>query len=174
MAEESNEDVTLDGGDVLFTGRHCFVGISSRTNEAGFEFLRKHFASEFAEGAKSIHAIQVKDDLHLKSLATFAGNDQIAFDDSVGGDHFVQEVERLIGATHGYSMHRMSVHEATNVLRVGDALLVSKGCELLPEMQKLAEMAGVKRQDIVGVENSEFAKADGAITCRSLILPHLF
>lgn len=110
---------------MLFTGRHCFVGISSRTNEAGkllplpltslhvtcsagFEFLRKHFASEFAEGAKSIHAIQVKDDLHLKSLATFAGNDQIAFDDSVGGNHFVQEVERLIGATHGYSMHRYS------------------------------------------------------------------
>ena len=33
----------LDGGDVLFTGRHVFVGLSSRTNMLGCEVLRKSF-----------------------------------------------------------------------------------------------------------------------------------
>jgi dimethylargininase len=32
---------TCDGGDVLYTGRHLFVGITDRTNEIGFEHLRK-------------------------------------------------------------------------------------------------------------------------------------
>eukprot|EP00960_Hanusia_phi_P035809 751958-Hanusia_phi.AAC.1 len=149
------------------------VGKKIILTRPGARSRREHFASEFPQGGKSIHAIEVKDDLHLKSLATFAGNDQIAFDDSVGGHHFVREVEKLVGTNHGYGLHRMPVHEAANVLRVGDAILVSKGCELLPEMHRLADMAGVDRQNIVGVENSEFAKADGAITCRSLVLPHL-
>ena len=36
-------DATLDGGDVLFTGRHVFVGLSSRTNKAGVDVLRRSF-----------------------------------------------------------------------------------------------------------------------------------
>ena len=31
-------------------------------------------------------------DLHLKSLATYAGNHQMAVDDSAGGRHLAQEV----------------------------------------------------------------------------------
>ena len=33
----------MDGGDVLFTGREFFVGLSSRTNKAGFETIAKAF-----------------------------------------------------------------------------------------------------------------------------------
>ena len=34
----------MDGGDVLFTGREFFVGLSSRTNKEGIEFLAKTFS----------------------------------------------------------------------------------------------------------------------------------
>ena len=37
------EPAYMDGGDVLFTGREFFVGISSRTNKEGVEFLAKTF-----------------------------------------------------------------------------------------------------------------------------------
>jgi len=30
----------MDGGDVLFTGRHVFVGLSNRTNTEGFQQLK--------------------------------------------------------------------------------------------------------------------------------------
>ncbi|MEM8712480.1 MAG: arginine deiminase family protein, partial [Planctomycetota bacterium] len=33
---------TLDGGDVLVLGRDVYVGLSSRSNEAGVEQLRRH------------------------------------------------------------------------------------------------------------------------------------
>lgn len=33
--EIADPKATLDGGDVLFTGREFFVGLSGRTNEAG-------------------------------------------------------------------------------------------------------------------------------------------
>ena len=38
------EPALLDGGDVLFTGREIFVGLSSRTNKEGVESLAKAFS----------------------------------------------------------------------------------------------------------------------------------
>ena len=35
---------TLEGGDVLRIGRDLFIGITSRTNLEGIEFVRKHAA----------------------------------------------------------------------------------------------------------------------------------
>ena len=38
------EPALLDGGDVLFTGREIFVGLSSRTNKEGVGSLAKAFS----------------------------------------------------------------------------------------------------------------------------------
>lgn len=35
----------MDGGDVLFTGREFFVGLTTRTNKEGIETLAKVFHS---------------------------------------------------------------------------------------------------------------------------------
>ena len=37
------EPAEMDGGDVLFTGREFFVGLTSRTNKEGVESLAKAF-----------------------------------------------------------------------------------------------------------------------------------
>ena len=37
------EPARMDAGDVLFTGREFFIGLSSRTNKEGIEFLAKTF-----------------------------------------------------------------------------------------------------------------------------------
>lgn len=34
-------EATLDGGDVLFTGKHLLVGLSHRTNQRGADVLVK-------------------------------------------------------------------------------------------------------------------------------------
>jgi hypothetical protein len=36
-----NAPATVDGGDVLYTGRHVFVGLSERSNQEGVDFLGK-------------------------------------------------------------------------------------------------------------------------------------
>lgn len=57
---EMDSSATLDGGDVLHTERHVFVGLSSRTNAAGVEALRAALAPELPGGARSVFAIEVR------------------------------------------------------------------------------------------------------------------
>ena len=49
----------LDGGDVLHTERHCFVGLSSRTNAAGLAALRAALGPELPGGPASVFGIEV-------------------------------------------------------------------------------------------------------------------
>uniref|UniRef100_S4RRS1 Uncharacterized protein n=1 Tax=Petromyzon marinus TaxID=7757 RepID=S4RRS1_PETMA len=43
IVEMTDESACLDGGDVLFTGREFFVGLSKRTNQRGAEILADTF-----------------------------------------------------------------------------------------------------------------------------------
>jgi dimethylargininase len=53
----------LEGGDVMRVGRHLFAGLSARTNEAGVAQL----AAELARFGYEVHAVELRDCLHLKS-----------------------------------------------------------------------------------------------------------
>ncbi|XP_052450485.1 N(G),N(G)-dimethylarginine dimethylaminohydrolase 1 isoform X2 [Carassius gibelio] len=76
IVEMSDESATLDGGDVLFTGREFFVGLSKRTNQRGAEIL----ADAFKDYAVS--TVPVRDALHLKSFCSMAGPGLIAIGSS--------------------------------------------------------------------------------------------
>lgn len=68
-----------DGGDVLFTGKEIFCGLSNRTNMDGSNFLQKSFP-EFPV----FPAIISGGSLHLKSLMSMVGN-TILFADTPAG-----------------------------------------------------------------------------------------
>uniref|UniRef100_A0A8C3EZW4 Dimethylarginine dimethylaminohydrolase 1 n=1 Tax=Chrysemys picta bellii TaxID=8478 RepID=A0A8C3EZW4_CHRPI len=72
IVEMTDENATLDGGDVLFTGREFFVGLSRRTNQRGAEIL----ADTFKDYAVS--TVPVYGTLHLKSFCSMAGPNLIA------------------------------------------------------------------------------------------------
>ncbi|KAF5923598.1 hypothetical protein HPG69_010993 [Diceros bicornis minor] len=76
IVEMKDENATLDGGDVLFTGREFFVGLSKRTNQRGAEIL----ADTFKDYAVS--TVPVADALHLKSFCSMAGPNLIAIGSS--------------------------------------------------------------------------------------------
>ncbi|EME26970.1 dimethylargininase isoform 1 [Galdieria sulphuraria] len=57
--------VVLDGGDVLWTGRHLFVGVGERTNREAVQALRKCFESV------DVVPIILDQVMHLKSAVTF-------------------------------------------------------------------------------------------------------
>merc|ERR1711911_333455 len=71
IVELSDPNATIDGGDVLFTGREFFVGLSTWANIAGARGL----AAAFPEYPCT--PVKVSGDLHLKSLVTMAGPDII-------------------------------------------------------------------------------------------------
>lgn len=69
VTEIKDEEAKLDGGDVLFTGREFFVGLTERTNEAG----AKAVAATFPE--YSCIPITVTGQYRLKNLVSVAGPD---------------------------------------------------------------------------------------------------
>lgn len=143
---------TLDGGDVLRVGRRVFVGLSTRTNEDG----ARQLAELLAPRGYRVETIAVRGRLHLKSAASGLDDRTLLVDPSaVAGEAFagLDRVEVDPGEPHG-----------ANALRVAASLLVAADA---PRTRDRLERAGHRA---VPVDNSELAKAEGGLTCCSLIL----
>lgn len=142
---------TLDGGDVLLTGRSAFVGTSSRTNSAGIEQLRR-LAQYFGY---SLQAVDVRGCLHLKSAV------------SVLNDRTLLMNREWVPADAFGGLAIVDVHpdepRGANIVRVNDHLLYSAA---FPRTRERLERGGHR---VTTVDVSEIAKAEGAVTCCSLI-----
>ncbi|HWS52883.1 MAG TPA: arginine deiminase family protein [Pyrinomonadaceae bacterium] len=142
---------TLEGGDVLRVGRRLFVGLSPRTNRAGVEALERLTAPHGYEVAP----IALRDCLHLKTACTAADDGTILLNPAwVDAEAF-----------RGYEL--LAVHPAepwaANTARVGESLLVGAS------FPRTAEALARRGLDVRPVDVSEFAKAEGGLTCMSLI-----
>ncbi|MEO7454670.1 MAG: arginine deiminase-related protein [Gemmatimonadaceae bacterium] len=149
---EMQAPATLDGGDVVRLGRTLYVGSSSRTNEAGIDAL----ASFVEPHGYSVVAVSFSGCLHLKSAATAIGDSAVLINPSwvsvhAFGDAEVIEVDR-------------SEPFAANALRIGQRLI--HGAEYVATRERLEEWGA----DIVPVDCSELAKAEGAVTCCCLLV----
>ena len=146
---------TMDGGDVMVVGRAIFVGASSRTNPEGIEQLRL-----IAEPlGYAVHAVSVSGCLHLKSAVTALDEATLLINPSwVGRAHF-----------RGFAFVEVDEAEPTaaNIARVGPHLLYSAG------FPRTLEKLRNERYDVSIVNVSEIAKAEGAVTCCSLIFKPL-
>ena len=145
---------TLDGGDVLHAADLTYVGRSGRTNAAGAAALRDFLAP------RQVVEIPVDRCLHLKSAATWLGNDTLlAALDLVDVSAF--DVARVMFTAPGED-------KAANTLRVGDRLLVLDGYPAT--LAALREFAGEHRIGLSPLDMSEFEKGDGSLSCLSILL----
>ncbi len=144
---------TLDGGDVCEAGKHFFIGISERTNEAGARQLAESLA-KFTYTANLVDIRNVKHILHLKSGISFLGGQRVAVIEALA--------ERA--EFHGYDLVRVPVGEeyAANCVLVNDHVLLAAGYPTFAG--KLKELG---YQTIV-LDMSEFRKMDGGLSCLSL------
>lgn len=144
---EISAPATLDGGDVLRLGRRIFVGTSTRTNHEGVDQLRRILAPLGYE----VIPVEVSGSLHLKSSVTAVADDLIVID------------PRAISPA-SFGLRYLEVPaDAANMLRVHDSVLCP--ATAAPVAARL-EAEGLKVQL---VDNSELAKAEGGLTCCSLI-----
>lgn len=144
---------TLEGGDVLVLPDRVIVGLSGRTNRAGIDQLAAALHEHGVD--RPVHAAPVHDFLHLLTTLTPVGPDALLV---VEGVKVPPELSHLavltVPAEESY---------AANVLAIGHrvvmpagyprtaALLAAHGCEVLP------------------VPMTEFAKANGGVTCLALV-----
>jgi dimethylargininase len=143
---------TLDGGDVLRLGRTLWVGRTERTSEAGVEQLRALVAPFGYEVA----AITVRNCLHLKSAVTEVAEGTLLLNpEMVDGATFADY--RPIAVDPGEPM-------AANALRAGGAVVMPAHH---PRTRRRLERQGL---DVRPVEATEVAKAEGGVTCCSLLV----
>lgn len=162
----SDGDVpALDGGDVLFTGRDVFVGVSERTNPAGVAFLRDRGVAP-ALRADHVHASPVFGGLHLKSVVTHLDDETLVVADSEGGHEMFSIMNE---AARGH-YHAVFVEEgAANVMPANGAVFCAGQ---YPKSLVVLDAACSERGfELVALDNGEFEKMDGAHTCKSLLIP---
>ncbi|PYP18907.1 MAG: dimethylargininase [Gemmatimonadetes bacterium] len=142
---------TLDGGDVLRVGRTLYVGLSSRTNREGVSQLE----ALLNEWRYEVIPVEVNGCLHLKSAVT-----QVA-------EHTLLINPRFVRAECFAALEMIAVApaepDAGNALWIGAAVIYPAH---YPETRERLERAGVR---VVPVPSSELAKAEGGVTCCSLL-----
>jgi dimethylargininase len=142
---------TLEGGDVIRAGRTLFAGLSHRTNVEGIRQLAAHLAPF----GYTVIAVPVRGCLHLKSAACSLGDDVILLN-RAWVDPAAFEGFRFIDVATSESW-------AANVLPIGGTVLCSSA---FPATHALLDRAGYRT---IALDISELAKAEGALTCSSLI-----
>jgi len=143
---------TLDGGDVLVAGRHVFVGQSTRTNAIAVAQMQRILAPF----GYTVCGISIGDCLHLKSAVTALDETTLLIDRSL--------VEA--GAFAGFTLLDVDPGErrAANALRLPDRVIFPSA---FPRTACAIERLGFR---VDRVDADELAKAEGAVTCCSLIV----
>ncbi len=143
---------TLVGGDVLRIGRRIYVGASGRTNREGVAQLAAHLEPH----GYTVESVPVAGCLHLKSAVTQVTPEMV----------LVNPAWVDPAAFAGCARMRVDPDEpmAANALMIGDSVVYPTA---FPRTAAQLDRAGVR---LAPVDVSELAKAEGAVTCCSLIL----
>jgi dimethylargininase len=142
---------TIDGGDVLVAGRCVFIGRSSRTNEAGIVQVR----AILTRFGYDVRGVELRGCLHLKSAATAVSEGRLLvnpawIDRQAFGDLDLVEIDP-------------AEPDAANLLSVAGRYIYSAA---FPRTREVLERTGLALQL---VDLSELAKAEGAVTCCSVV-----
>lgn len=143
---------TIDGGDVLVIGRRVFVGRSRRSSGPAVEQLR----SVLRDFGYSVEPVAMDGCLHLKSAVTAVGQGAVLINRSWVDAEPFRGLE-LIDVAAGEPM-------GANALVVGAALVYAAQ---FPRTLERLQRAGI---EVHVVAMTELAKAEGAVTCCSILL----
>jgi dimethylargininase len=146
------EPATVDGGDVLVLGKRIYIGLSTRSNREAINQLNEMLS----EYGYSVMGVELHDCLHLKSAVTRVDDKTLLInknwvDSSCFGNFDFIEIDPL----EPY---------AANCLPVRGSIIFPTA---FPKTCAKLEEQGYK---VVTVDVSELAKAEGAVTCCSLII----
>lgn len=146
------EPATLDGGDVLVLDKHIYVGFSTRSNLSAVEQLQQ----QLSKFGYFVSGVELHGCLHLKSAVTRIDRSTLLINPA-WVDPCQFEDYRLLEADSGEPY-------AANILMIGGRGIYADN---FPRTEAKLKRHSV---DLMTVDVSELAKAEGAVTCCSLIL----
>ena len=142
---------TLDGGDVLKIGKTIYIGLSRRSDSSAIGQVQE-FLVPFGY---TVCAVSVRGCLHLKSAVTQVGVDVLVLNPAW--------VEKAAFPGLKFIEVHPSEPYAANALWVGETVIYQ------PAFPKTLGSLKVAGMDLLLVDQSELGKAEGALTCCSLI-----
>src|SRR5688572_20334133 len=147
------EPATVDGGDVLVLGKKIYIGLSTRSNQEVVDQLNE-LLSEYGY---SVIGVELRDCLHLKSAVSRVDDKNLLINTNwVDTSYF-----------EGFDLIEVDPSEpyAANCLPVGKSIIFPTA---FPKTVAKLEERGYH---VITLDVSELAKAEGAVTCCSLIIP---
>jgi dimethylargininase len=143
---------TLEGGDVLRIDRTLLVGLSSRTNAAGVETLAR-IAGRYGY---DVRAVPVHGCLHLKTACTALPDGRLLVNPAWVDAGALRDFEQIdIPPTEPWG---------GNIVCLGNKVIAAA------ENVQTVKMIRDRDIDVRTVELDEFAKAEGGVTCLSILL----
>ncbi len=143
---------SVDGGDVLVLGKTIYIGLSTRSNMEAVEQLNE----SLGRFGYTVVGLALTDCLHLKTAVTRVDDRTLLINKNwVDADHF-----------NGFDLIEVDASEpfAANCLPVNGNIIYPT---TFPRTRRKLEEKGFR---VVNVNLEELAKAEGAVTCCSLIV----
>ena len=143
---------TLDGGDVLVLGKEVYVGVPTRSNQAAIDQMN----GLLGEYGYHVTGVEMHDCLHLKTAVTRVDENSLLINRQwVDAENF-----------EGFNLIDIDPSEpfAANCLPVNGAIIYPTS---FPKTCRILEDKGYR---VKAVQVDELAKAEGAVTCCSLII----
>ena len=143
---------SVDGGDVLVLGKNIYVGLSTRSNQNAIDQMN----SLLGKHGYTATGVETRDCLHLKTAVTRVDDKTLLINRKwVNVEYF-----------EGFDLIDVDPSEpfAANCLSLGDSVIFPVS---FPKTRAKLETRGYKIKPVVV---DELAKAEGAVTCCSLII----
>ena len=141
---------TVDAGDIMMVGDHCYIGLSERTNADGASQMVEHLEISGYSGSM----LSISEALHLKSSVAYLENNTLV----VTGE--------LVGRPEFDSFKRVEIEQserrAANCVWINGRVLIATGH---PHASEKIESLGYS---VIELDVSEFEKLDGGLSCLSL------
>jgi dimethylargininase len=146
------EPATVDGGDVLVLEKRIYIGLSTRSNQAAVDQLNEMLC----DYGYSVTGVNLHDCLHLKSAVTRVDEKTLLINKDWVDPKYFENFDFIeVDPSEPY---------AANCLPVAGSIIFPTA---FPKTRSRLEE---RRYHVVAVDVSELAKAEGAVTCCSLII----
>ncbi|KAG2486482.1 hypothetical protein HYH03_014786 [Edaphochlamys debaryana] len=169
------EPATLDGGDVQVLPWAVLVGVSRRTNDAAVAQLRVLLAEAGGPPLYAFSVLQAAAEagdghgatLHFKSVLSALDPHTLLVADSPVGRALAAQIRAVPELAEALALELVPDSIAANVLSIGEHVVMQEGHPASEAIvRRLCEARGLTLHTLC---MSELAKADGALTCCSIL-----
>ena len=141
---------TVEAGDIMMVGGHCYIGLSERTNHDGAAQMVKLLQAYGYSGS----VLPISESLHLKSSVSYLENSNLVVTGELCDKAEFAEFKQL--------QIEEGARYAANCVWINDRVLVPTG---FPRSTEMIQALGYT---VIELDVSEFRKLDGGLSCLSL------